>query len=70
MMQGRKNSSYESSTRIAFLAILSAIVLVVFMLLFPKIASPQNTEWRKPDVTSMGDLIPELTIYQFIDELK
>ena len=51
-MQTRYNNGYKSSAQIAFWSILSAIVLVVFMILFPKIASPQNTEWRKPDVTS------------------
>lgn len=39
-------------TQTAFWSILATIAIVVFMILFPKIASPQNTEWRKPDVTS------------------
>jgi glycopeptide antibiotics resistance protein len=52
MNQGRKNSSYESSSQIAFWCMVATMLLVVLLLLFPQVAEPQNVEWRKPDISS------------------
>lgn len=57
MNQRRKNSSYESSARIAFWSIVATSVIVMLLLLFPKIAEPQNVEFRKPDISSQEHLL-------------
>jgi len=57
LQQYRQNNGYTSSSRIAFWSIVATIVIVMILLLFPKIASSQNTEWRKPDVTSQEHLL-------------
>lgn len=51
-MQTRQNNGYKSSAQITFWSMVATTVIVMLLLLFPKIAEPQNVEWLKPDVTS------------------
>lgn len=57
MNQGRKNSSFKSSSRIAFWSMVATTVIVMILMLFPKIAEPQNVEFRKPDISSQEHLL-------------
>lgn len=56
-MQTRQNNGYTSSSRIAFWSMVATTVIVMLLLLLPKIAEPQNVEFRKPDITSQEHLL-------------
>jgi hypothetical protein len=46
------NKGYTSSSRIAFFVMVTTIILVALLILFPKLGTAQEHEWRKPDVSS------------------
>jgi hypothetical protein len=55
MNQGRKNSSYESSSQIAFWCMVATMLLVVLLLLFPQVAAKSGIDLDGMDYSYLGE---------------